>query len=61
VRRGDTTDVMLDYVGYNLADLRAAYQEKILAAGIDGDSARVTAILEAGLTGYTYLAENDGM
>jgi arginine decarboxylase len=50
---------MLDYVGYNLADLREAYREKILAAGIDGDSARVTAILEAGLTGYTYLAESD--
>ena len=60
VRRGDTTDVMLDYVGYDLADLREAYREKILTAGIDDDSAaRVTAILEAGLTGYTYLAEND--
>jgi arginine decarboxylase len=60
VRRGDTTDVMLDYVGYDLADLREAYDEKILAAGIDEDSAeRVTAILEAGLTGYTYLAESD--
>jgi len=42
-----------------LADLRAAYRKKILAAGIDDDSAaRVTAILEAGLTGYTYLAED---
>jgi len=62
VRRGDTTDVMLDYVGYDLADLREAYDEKILAAGIDEDSAaRVTAILEAGLTGYTYLAETDEM
>jgi len=59
VRRGDTTDVMLDYVGYDLTGLREAYREKILAAGIDGDSARVTAILEAGLTGYTYLAESD--
>jgi arginine decarboxylase len=59
VRRGDTTDVMLDYVGYDLAGLREAYREKILSAGIDGDSARVTAILEAGLTGYTYLAESD--
>jgi len=60
VRRGDTTDVMLDYVGYDLGALREAYRERILAAGIgDDNGARVTAILEAGLTGYTYLAEND--
>ena len=26
VKRGDTTDVMLDYVGYKLDDLRAAYR-----------------------------------
>jgi arginine decarboxylase len=60
VRRGDTTDVMLDYVGYDLAALRAAYREKIAAAGLDATMAeRVGAALEAGLTGYTYLAEND--
>jgi arginine decarboxylase len=60
VRRGDTTDVMLDYVGYDLGTLRDAYREKIAMAEIGDDSAaHVTAILEAGLTGYTYLAEND--
>jgi len=60
VRRGDTTDVMLDYVGYDLAALRAAYREKITAAGIGGATAeRLQAALERGLTGYTYLAEGD--
>jgi len=60
VRRGDTTDVMLDYVGYDLAALRAAYRDKIAAAGIETAMAeRVGAALEAGLTGYTYLAETD--
>ncbi len=58
VKRGDTTDVMLDYVGYNLDALRAAYRAKIASAGISGDeAARIAASLEQGLTGYTYLAE----
>lgn len=57
-RRGDTTDLMLDYVGYDLGGLRAEYQAKIAAAGIAGDEARQLAkALEAGLTAYTYLAE----
>jgi arginine decarboxylase len=60
MRRGDTTDLMLDYVGYDLNVLRAAYREKIAQAGIAGDAAKqLDAMLEAGLTGYTYLAEND--
>ena len=55
-RRGDTTDVMLDYVGYRLDDLRAAYREKVAAAGLPAqEAARMDAALEAGLTGYTYL------
>jgi arginine decarboxylase len=55
-RRGDTADLMLDYVGYDLAALRAAYAEKLAAAGVGGDEAeRLRAALEAGLTGYTYL------
>src|SRR5581483_997302 len=59
-RRGDTTDVMLDYVGYDLAALRAAYREKIAAAGLSGgDAERIGAALEQGLTGYTYLAEKE--
>jgi len=59
LRRGDTTDLMLDYVGYDLAELRTAYRDKIAAAGVDDVTARrFEAALEAGLTGYTYLAEN---
>ncbi|MCD9032517.1 arginine decarboxylase [Luteimonas sp. Y-2-2-4F] len=55
-RRGDTTDVMLDYVGYRLDDLRAAYDARIEAADLVGDeAARLREALEAGLTGYTYL------
>jgi len=57
-RRGDTTDVMLDYVGYALSDLRAAYREKVESAKLpSGDAAEILAALEAGLTGYTYLNE----
>ncbi len=59
VKRGDTTDVMLDYVGYRLDELRAAYRGKVAHAGIGGEEAqRLLAALEAGLTGYTYLAES---
>ena len=55
-RSGDTTDVMLDYVGYGLDDLRAAYRARVDAAGLPGDEAqRLAAALETGLTGYTYL------
>jgi arginine decarboxylase len=58
LRFGDTTDLMLDYVGYDLAELRAAYRGKIAAAGVGADeAARLEAALEKGLTGYTYLAE----
>jgi arginine decarboxylase len=57
-RRGDTTDVMLDYVGYDLAKLRAEYRAKVDAAKLPDDEAqRIAAALEAGLTGYTYLAD----
>lgn len=55
-RRGDTTDVMLDYVGYKLADLRREYAAKVDAANLPADeSERLKAALEAGLTVYTYL------
>jgi len=55
-RRGDTTDVMLDYVGYSLDALRAEYDAKVAAAQLPADeSARLREALEAGLTGYTYL------
>ena len=55
-RRGDTTDVMLDYVGYKLQDLRDAYNGKVDAAKLPAaESEMLKAALEAGLTAYTYL------
>lgn len=58
-RRGDTTDVMLDYVGYSLDDLRRAYAAKVEAANLSADEAmRLKAMLEAGLTAYTYLDDS---
>jgi arginine decarboxylase len=57
-RRGDSADMLLDYVGYKPDDLRAAYRDKLAKAGIDGDAARhLEVALETGLTGYTYLTE----
>ncbi|KRG38185.1 arginine decarboxylase [Stenotrophomonas panacihumi] len=57
-RRGDTTDVMLDYVGYRLDDLRAAYAGRIADAQLPAAQAQALAdALEAGLTGYTYLSD----
>ena len=57
-RRGDTTDVMLDYVGYRLDDLRAAYRQRVAAANLPAErAAELDAALEAGLTGYTYLSD----
>ena len=57
-RRGDTTDVMLDYVGYDLAKLRKEYGAKVASAKLPAEEAeRMVAALEAGLTGYTYLAD----
>jgi len=55
-RRGDTTDVMLDYVGYKLDDLRREYAAKVDAANLPAaEGAALKAALEAGLTAYTYL------
>ena len=57
-RRGDTTDVMLDYVGYALADLRAMYAERVAKAGLPTEESKMLSdALEAGLTGYTYLSD----
>jgi arginine decarboxylase len=57
-RRGDSADMLLDYVGYRPDDLRAVYRDRIAAAELQGDVARtIEAALEAGLTGYTYLKE----
>ena len=58
VRRGDTTDLMLDYVGYDLEALRATYRERISEAGFAGaDAEKLYTALDAGLTAYTYLAD----
>ncbi|HHW4678291.1 MAG TPA: arginine decarboxylase [Xylella sp.] len=57
-RCGDTTDVMLDYVGYRLDDVRNVYAQRIAAAGLSvAESAMVSGMLEAGLTGYPYLSD----
>ena len=57
-RRGDTTDLMLDYVGYDLEALRCSYRERIAAAGVTGEQAeQLFVTLNEGLTGYTYLSE----
>ncbi len=57
-RSGDTTDLMLDYVGYDLAALRQSYRDRIAAAGVIGAPAeQLYATLNGGLTAYTYLAE----
>ncbi len=59
VRRGDTTDLMLDYVGYDLDALRASYRERIATAGVTGvEAEQLYDALNAGLTAYTYLAED---
>ncbi|MBB3226427.1 arginine decarboxylase [Luteibacter sp. Sphag1AF] len=61
IRRGDTTDLMLDYVGYDLKALRQSYADRLAAAGIGGtEGEQLYAALDAGLTGYTYLAEHTG-
>jgi arginine decarboxylase len=57
-RRGDTTDVMLDYVGYKLDDLRRIYRAKVGAVELSkGEAARINEALENGLTAYTYLSD----
>jgi arginine decarboxylase len=57
-RRGDTTDVMLDYVGYKLDDLRRIYRAKVGAVDLTkSEAARLNEALENGLTSYTYLSD----
>ncbi len=60
-RRGDTTDVMLDYVGYKIDDLRRRYRALVGSADISKtEAARLNEMLEVGLTGYTYLDDSPG-
>ncbi|WP_297833450.1 arginine decarboxylase [Thermomonas sp.] len=57
-RRGDTTDVMLDYVGYKLDDLRRRYRALVASADLGtAESERLNEALERGLTAYTYLSD----
>ncbi len=57
-RKGDTTDIMLDYVGYSIERLRARYQQLVENSGMDAASSNAAIeALETGLTGYTYLEE----
>ena len=57
-RRGDTSDKVLGYVGFDTEWLRAAYRKKIAAANLPAEEAtRIAADLETGLTAYTYLEE----
>ena len=60
-RRGDTTDVMLDYVGYPTRRLRDAYRDEGRRRRCcrSDEAMRLPDALEAGLTGYTYLHEHD--
>ena len=58
-RRGDTTDVMLDYVGYKLDDLRRRYKA-LVGSAVDlgkAEAERLNEALERGLTAYTYLSD----
>ena len=57
-RRGDTTDRLLHYVGYDVSELRLAFTQKLAAAQLPREeSERLRGALEAGLTGYTYLQD----
>ena len=58
-RRGDTTDRLLSYVGYEANDLRMAYRARLSAANLSADEAKtVLHALEAGFAGYTYLHDD---
>ena len=57
-RHGDTTALMLDYVGYDLNALRVSYRAHIEAAGLsDVIAKQCQDELDAGLATYTYLNE----
>ena len=55
---GDRADEVLAYVHFEAAELLSRYRRKIAAADLDEDrQADYLAILEEGLSGYTYLEE----
>ncbi|HHJ13353.1 MAG TPA: biosynthetic arginine decarboxylase [Gammaproteobacteria bacterium] len=54
--QGDRSDELLRYVHFDPDQLRAAYRQRVVAAGLDpAEAHQVLDALEAGLTGYTYL------
>ena len=56
--QGDRADELLRYVHFEPDDLRAAYRRKLAASKLDTRTKRETeTLLEAGLSGYTYLLE----
>lgn len=56
--QGDRADELLRYVHFEPDDLRAAYRRKLAASNLDARMRRETeTLLEAGLSGYTYLLE----
>lgn len=58
-RHGDTARALLEYVGYNAAELLRAYRAKIKAADLPREQMdMMEAALQAGLEGYTYLEEH---
>lgn len=60
LRRGDSADRLLGYVGYDISDLRRLLAQKLDRAGLAaGERAVLHGQLEAGLTAYTYLEEAD--
>jgi arginine decarboxylase len=57
--QGDRADELLRYVHFEPDDLRAAYRRKLAASDLDARMKHETeALLEAGLSGYTYLLES---
>jgi len=57
-RRGDRTDVILDYVGYSIEELRRDYRAKVDAANLGADEiSSLSVALNAGLAGYPYLSD----
>lgn len=56
--QGDRADELLRYVHFEPDALRAAYRRKLAASNLDARTKRETeTLLEAGLSGYTYLLE----
>lgn len=56
---GDSARLLVEYLGYNAAEILRAYRAKIKAAELSPEQAdMVQATLQAGLEGYTYLEED---